>query len=237
MSSTYARIGVAAGLVLGGAIQAVAATVVRQQPAPPAANRATPQAQEVSPSPVPDVAGDYQADAITITVTRLQDGALTLSFPGQPLYHLELDTGLRYTFRELPGFAVEFNRDASGVVNAMIVTQPPPQHDFRATRKVASAVTTPPPSDSSVAEYAGDYQAGPTVLTVTVLQDRTITFSVPGQQLYHLELENGTRYRIRELPGFGVEFTRDAKGLVSGLTVHQAPPQKDFSATRKRQAK
>jgi hypothetical protein len=191
----------------------------------------------VAKSRPPDVAGDYQADATTMNVTRLQDGSLTLSFPGQPLYHLELDTGLRYKIRELTGFAVEFTPDASGVVNAMIVLQPPPQRDFRATRKLAAAAKSAPSSAPAAAEFAGEYETGAMVCTVTALQDGTLTMSVPGQQLYHLEFDSGTRYRIRELAGFSVEFTRDAQGVVAGLTVHQAPPQTDFSATRRRQPK
>jgi hypothetical protein len=81
---------------------------------------------------------------------------------------------------------------------------------------------------------AGDYQAGPTTITVTLLQDRTLTLFLPGQPLYHLVPQAGLRYRIRELAaGYGIDFLRDARGTITGMTVHQPPPQQDFSATRK----
>ena len=81
---------------------------------------------------------------------------------------------------------------------------------------------------------AGDYQAGPTTITVTLLQDRTLTLFLPGQPLYHLVPQGGLRYRIRELaPGYGIDFLRDARGVITGITVHQPPPQQDFSAVRK----
>jgi hypothetical protein len=81
---------------------------------------------------------------------------------------------------------------------------------------------------------AGDYQAGPTTITVTLLKDGTLTLFLPGQQSYRLDPQGGLRYRIRELaPGYGIDFLSDARGAITGITVHQPPPQRDFSASRK----
>jgi hypothetical protein len=130
-----------------------------------------------------------------------QDDTLTLFFPGQQLYHLDLEAGLRYKIRELSGFAVEFVRDAKGAVSGMTVDQAPPQGDFFATRKTASAVPAAPKTaqasksgvDRALLEsLAGEYEAGTIVMKVILLQDGTLTLFFPGQQLYHLDLETAS---------------------------------------------
>ena len=58
---------------------------------------------------LPSLAGEYTAGTITMTVTLLEDGTLTLFFPGQQLYHLVPETRFRYRMRELnPGFGIGF---------------------------------------------------------------------------------------------------------------------------------
>jgi hypothetical protein len=210
-------------------------------PAPGTAAKALlPQAAAPAPAPAsgteagagrPDLAGEYEAGPVVMTVTLLQDNTLTLHFPGQQLYHLDPETNLRYRIRELAaGFAAEFVRDASGKVTSLVMHQPPPQQDFLAKRK--SGAPAPGRQD-----FAGEYEVGTVVMTVTVLQDGSMTFLMPGQPLYHLDPEGGLRYRVRELaPGYSVEFLRDVKGVTTGITVYQPPPQQNFSAARKRGA-
>src|SRR6266850_7935655 len=67
--------------------------------------------QPASQDALEPLVGEYVAGTITLTVTLLPDGNLTLLFPGQPLYHLQAQSALRYGIRELPAFAVEFQRD------------------------------------------------------------------------------------------------------------------------------
>jgi len=71
---------------------------------------------------------------ITLTVTLLEDGTLTLLFPGRPLYHLEPQGSLRYAVRELPEFVAAFDRDSAGAISQMDVLQRPPQPNFSAIR-------------------------------------------------------------------------------------------------------
>ena len=90
------------------------------------------------------------------------------------------------------------------------------------------------PDRALLQSLAGQYMAGTITMTVTLLEDGSLTLYLPGQQLYHLLPETRFRYRMRELgPGYGVQFLRDVHGAVTGLTVRQPPPQQDFSAMRK----
>lgn len=101
---------------------------------------------------------------------------------------------------------------------------------------VAAAAPVAGQQGGAVAQdaLAGEYQAGPTTITVVLLGDGTLTLSLPGQPVYHLVPQGGLRYRMRELaPAYAVDFVRDSKGAVTGMTVHQPPPQNDFQAVRK----
>jgi hypothetical protein len=144
------------------------------------------------------------------------------------------------------GFCPSVHSDES-VFNARrvamtLLTRTPPRNTLAAVVALwgsiighaATQSLTPPADRAQLQSIAGDYQSGAIVMTVTLLEDGTLTLFFPGQQLYHLDPQGGLRYRIRELAaGFGVDFVRDAGGTVTGMTVHQPPPQQDFSATRK----
>src|SRR5713101_5590764 len=117
------------------------------------------------------LAGEYDAGMITMTVTVQADGTLTLLFPGQPLYHLQPQTGLRYGIRELPTFAVEFGRDAAGTVTRIQVFQPPPQQNFVAVRRAGERITR-----DVLQSLVGTYVAGVTQVLVALRPDGVLTY-------------------------------------------------------------
>jgi CubicO group peptidase (beta-lactamase class C family) len=69
------------------------------------------------------IVGDYLLGELTGTVT-LADGILRLSLPGQPQYELLPKRGLAFDVKGLPGFAVEFKKDASGKITEAVFNQP-----------------------------------------------------------------------------------------------------------------
>ena len=119
-------------LLLLGLLGASHDAIARQLGTPPAPS---PAAQSSDATLLASMAGEYEAGSVTIVVSAQPDGTLTLLMPGQPLYHLQQQVGLHYFIKELPAFAVEFSRDASGTVTQMQVIQPPPQQNFVAVRK------------------------------------------------------------------------------------------------------
>jgi hypothetical protein len=205
----------------------------RQSGAPAAPS---PAAQSSDASLLASIAGEYEAGSVTIVVTAQPDGTLTLLMPGQPLYHLQQQVELHYFIKELPAFAVEFARDASGAVTQMQVIQPPPQQNFVAVRKKIqqAAATQPMLTPTQIASLAGEYEAGSVTIVVTAQPDGTLTLLMPGQPLYHLQQQVELHYFIKELPAFAVEFARDASGAVTQMQVIQPPPQQNFVAVRKK---
>jgi CubicO group peptidase (beta-lactamase class C family) len=73
---------------------------------------------------------------------------------------------------------------------------------------------------------AGDYQRGPLLAAVALSGDSALTLTLPGQPVYHLVPVHGTKFNIKELNGYSVEFKGD------DLVFYQ--PSGTFSATRRK---
>ena len=67
--------------------------------------------------------GDYALADITAHV-ELAGETLRLSIPGQPSYELVPARGLTFNISSVAGFTVKFEKDASGRVSQMLLTQP-----------------------------------------------------------------------------------------------------------------
>ncbi len=72
----------------------------------------------------------------------------------------------------------------------------------------------------------GDYQRGPLLAAIALKGDSALTLTLPGQPVYNLVPVHGTKFNIKELNGYSVEF----KG--NDLIFYQ--PTGTFTATRKK---
>jgi hypothetical protein len=73
---------------------------------------------------------------------------------------------------------------------------------------------------------SGEYQFGPLVAVVALQGDTALTLTMPGQPVYNLVPVRGTKFNIKELNGYSVEFKADE------LVFYQ--PSGTFSATKKK---
>jgi len=87
---------------------------------------------KLKPEDLQPIAGDYVLGELTGTVTYT-DGILRLSIPGQPQYELVPKRGLTFDVKGLPGFSVEFKKDANGKITEAVFNQP--NGTFNAKRK------------------------------------------------------------------------------------------------------
>jgi len=76
----------------------------------------------------------------------------------------------------------------------------------------------------------GTYQHGPTRHVVSLDADGQLTLSPTGQPTYRLKAYQGATFEIDTLPGFRLEFLRDASGMVETIVFHQ--PNGTFVARR-----
>jgi CubicO group peptidase (beta-lactamase class C family) len=72
----------------------------------------------------------------------------------------------------------------------------------------------------------GDYQRGPMLAAIALKGDSALTLTLPGQPVYNLVPVRGTKFNIKELNGYSVEFKGD------DLVFYQ--PTGTFSATRRK---
>jgi hypothetical protein len=72
----------------------------------------------------------------------------------------------------------------------------------------------------------GDYQRGPLLAAISMKGDSALTLTLPGQPVYNLVPVHGTKFNIKELNGYSVEFKGD------DLVFYQ--PSGTFSATRRK---
>jgi hypothetical protein len=82
-----------------------------------------------------------------------------------------------------------------------------------------------------LAPFAGDYEVIGMTATVMLRGDDTLTLTVPGQPTFELVPYQGTRFKLKGLEGYSVEFKQDITGQVTGALFHQ--PNGIFTATRK----
>ena len=69
------------------------------------------------------LAGDYVLNGETANVTLVGD-ALHLTLPGQPEHELVPARALLFDLKGLPGFSIEFQKDASGRISQAVFNQP-----------------------------------------------------------------------------------------------------------------
>jgi hypothetical protein len=88
--------------------------------------------EKIATDVLQSLAGDYVLNGQAVNVA-LVAGVLRLTVPGQPQYELVPAKGLSFNVKGLPGFSVEFQKDASGKISEAVFNQP--NGVFRATRK------------------------------------------------------------------------------------------------------
>jgi hypothetical protein len=72
----------------------------------------------------------------------------------------------------------------------------------------------------------GDYLRGPLLAAIALKGDSALTLTLPGQPVYNLVPVHGTKFNIKELNGYSVEFKGD------DLVFYQ--PNGTFAATRRK---
>jgi CubicO group peptidase (beta-lactamase class C family) len=78
---------------------------------------------------------------------------------------------------------------------------------------------------------AGQYDLGSLVATVMLRDDNVLVLSIPGQSPYELLPVRGTRFDLKGLSGYTIEFKKDASGKVTDLAFYQ--PDGNYVAKRK----
>jgi len=173
-----------------------------------------------------EYAGEYEHPGYGIVRIEPAGGALKLDYHGLGgvLTHFHYDV-FEVPKDELNPFSqekVEFHTNLAGEIDSLGIP-------FEATLKDITFVRL---GDRNMTQktflmpLTGDYQRGPLLAVVALKGDTALTLTMPGQPVYNLVPVRGTKFNIKELNGYSVEFKGD------DLVFYQ--PNGAFNATRKK---
>ena len=109
--------------------------------------------------------------------------------------------------------------------------------NLESTLKPISFTKTPKAKEitkDSLQKYVGDYELSGMILKVFIKNEKTLTFTVPGQPEYELVPIDKNKFSIKILAGFTVQFNVNDKNEVFELLSIQ--PNGTFKATKKNNA-
>ncbi len=173
-----------------------------------------------------EYAGEYEHPGYGIVKIELAGSGLKLDYHGLGgvLKHFHYDV-FAVPKDELNPFSqekVQFHTNLAGDIDSLGIP-------FEATLKDITFVRL---GDRSMTQktflqpLAGEYQYGPLPVVVALKGDTALTLTLPGQPVYNLVPVRGTKFNIKELNGYSVEFKGD------DLVFYQ--PSGTFSATRRK---
>jgi CubicO group peptidase (beta-lactamase class C family) len=173
-----------------------------------------------------EYAGEYEHPGYGIVKIEQAGAALKLDYHGLGgvLSHFHYDV-FEVPKDELNPFSeekVQFHTDLAGDIDSLGIP-------FEATLKDITFVRL---GDRKMMQktflqpLSGEYQFGPLVAVVALKGDAALTLTMPGQPVYNLVPVRGTKFNIKELNGYSVEFKTDE------LVFYQ--PSGTFSATKKK---
>ncbi len=173
-----------------------------------------------------EYAGEYEHPGYGIVKIEQAGAALKLDYHGLGgvLSHFHYDV-FEVPKDELNPFSeekVQFHTDLAGEIDSLGIP-------FEATLKDITFVRL---GDRKMMQktflqpLSGEYQFGPVVAVVALKGDAALTLTMPGQPVYNLVPVRGTKFNIKELNGYSVEFKADE------LVFYQ--PSGTFSATKRK---
>jgi CubicO group peptidase (beta-lactamase class C family) len=182
--------------------------------------------------PLEEYAGEYAHPGYgALVVGRGPGDDLTLTYNRftSPLKHFHYDVFEvpPNKLDRLERTKVMFQTGWSGDVQGVAVPLETGVKDIVFTRVPDRALR----DDAFLATLAGTYELGPNPVTVARRGPGVLTLTIPGQPTYELVPVKGTRFLLRGLSGFSVEFKKDDRGAVREMVFHQ--PEGTYVARRK----
>jgi CubicO group peptidase (beta-lactamase class C family) len=173
-----------------------------------------------------EYAGEYEHAGYGIVNIAYVSGALRIDYHGLggTLSHFHYDVfevpkDERNPFSEEK---VQFHSSLAGEIDSLGIPFEPTLKDITFVKLGDRSMTL----RTFLQPLTGDYQRGPLLAVVALKGDAALTLTLPGQPVYNLLPVHGTKFNIKELNGYSVEFKGD------DLVFYQ--PSGTFSATRRK---
>lgn len=192
----------------------------------------TPRREGTRPAhPLDEYLGDYEHPGYGQAAIGRDGDDLTITFHGFTSrlkhFHYEVFEVPLNRLDRLERTKVMFHTSWNGDVSGFSAPLEPAVADILFTKIGDRSMR----SRAFLEPLAGQYQLGPTTVTFALRADDTLTLSIPGQPTYELVPVRGSRFDVKGLNGYAVEFKRDAGGAATEVVFYQ--PGGTFVATRK----
>ena len=186
------------------------------------------QADTTPSHPLADYAGEFEHPGYGSMSVTLEDDVLSVHYNGGDIelehYHYDV---FRIAGDEFEGMRITFGMNESGDIETASVPLQEGVSPIVFTRLPEEAMF----SREFLEQFVGEYEMEEFVVTIELRGENTLVAIVPGQPTYELEPMQGTQFRLKDMPGFSVEFQLDGEGNVTGAAVTQ--PNGVFTATRR----
>jgi CubicO group peptidase (beta-lactamase class C family) len=173
-----------------------------------------------------EYAGEYEHPGYGIAAIEMQNGALRLRYHnmGGPLNHFHYDVFevAENDLEPLSKTKVAFHSNLQGDVDSFSVPIESTVKEVVFTRLGDKRMK----ETSFLQPLTGTYQRGAAAITVAMKGADAITMTIPGQGTFDLLPVRSTRFDVKGLTGYSVEFKGD------DMVFYQ--PNGTFSATRKK---
>ena len=173
-----------------------------------------------------EYAGDYEHPAYGIAKIGLENGKLsfTLNDLGGPMNHFHYDV-FEVAESDNNRFSkekVQFHTNLQGDIDSLSLPLESTLKEVVFTHLGDKRMT----EKTFLEPFVGPYQRGPMTVTVALKTDHALAMTIPGQGTFDLVPVKGTRFDVKGLTGYAVEFKGD------DLVFYQ--PNGTLSATRKK---
>lgn len=178
-----------------------------------------------------DYVGEYEHPGYGVVRITQGEKGLTLAYSSfvSPLNHFHYDVFevVENPDNPLEKMKVLFSSNLQGEIDTLRLPLEPNVEEIAFVRLPDRQMR----ERSFLEPLVGEYELGPTTVSVTLQGDDTLVFTVPGQSPYELLPAQGLRFDLKGLTGFSVEFKKDVSGNVTELVSYQ--PNGTFVAKRK----
>ena len=181
--------------------------------------------------PLEEYAGDYEHPGYGLMHAEVKANRIELTFNGirTPLEHWHYDTfnGLKAEDPVFEDEKFQFGTGLDGEIDTLAASLEPSVKPIVFTKKAESRLTDP----AFLRRFTGTYAYRPGMDAVVSLRGSVLAVEVKGQPAFELVPVRGTRFALKGLPGFFLQFSLPEAGPATAVDFDQ--PNGVFSATRK----
>jgi CubicO group peptidase (beta-lactamase class C family) len=181
--------------------------------------------------PLEDYAGSYEHPGYGVMSFSILNGNLvgTYNRLTSPFnhFHFEVFEAPEDKLNDLSDMKVTFITDINGEVSAFQSQLEDGVKPIEFKRQPDKSFKDP----AFLKAFSGEYELGPTKVTVALRPDGVLTLAIPGQPVYEMIGTRGRKFALKNLEAYYVEFIPDKSGVITQAAFFQ--PDGNFVAIKK----